>query len=427
MNVATSDETQGQEKKPDSKDFVEHLRTVHFTLVTVCLALVVILQFPSPVSIREAIRQLNTIDDSMHIWSHTWVADEALQQLKNEAGFNHCVNPVAGDSMVNILGIGMPIHFPKANWTLRISNPIQINNGLTDNIEIRRTSVDVPKRLEDFKNLWDNSYFIACPTLLADEAYNQFSTERVPLVKLTAPMLSPESGRPALLMDAGIGRKIDGLKQKQNPNSEGLLYDLRLSPPDLLAIPVLDSEVFPFDYRGLLIKELPQYHWLHSDFKHAFYELDQATTGFQDLDFEHIQRILQQNEKNSKETFQAFGVTFPIETTTRWGALLIVALQLYLWLHLSEFRRRDFASSDIAWIGAYQTPWPRAIFCLTGLIIPVGVVIFLGIRNFVSDVQWYYALYFEVAIIVSALLAGSSARDYLFHGRAIETLNNGIL
>lgn len=47
--MATSGETQTdtvKADKGDSKDFVEHLRTVHFTLVTVCLALIVILQFP---------------------------------------------------------------------------------------------------------------------------------------------------------------------------------------------------------------------------------------------------------------------------------------------------------------------------------------------------------------------------------------------
>jgi hypothetical protein len=95
------------------------------------------------------------------------------------------------------------------------------------------------------------------------------------------------------------------------------MYFIEVSHSGVLSFPVLNSRVIGFDYRGKLIKELYPYKWLHTDFKDAFYELDQATTGFQDLDFGHLKQILLQNEKNSKTAFQAFGVTFPIEATTR--------------------------------------------------------------------------------------------------------------
>jgi len=75
--------------------------------------------------------------------------------------------------------------------------------------------------------------------------------------------------------------------------------------------------------RDRLIAALPQYHLLHADFAKAFPELDAATAGFQDLDFERTHQLLKLQEKNAPEQFEAFGQKFPVESATRWGLMLV--------------------------------------------------------------------------------------------------------
>jgi hypothetical protein len=40
--------------------------------------------------------------------------------------------------------------------------------------------------------------------------------------------------------------------------------------------------------------------------------------------------------KPRTDSFEVFGVKFPVEKATRCGILLIVGVQLYLWIHLHE-------------------------------------------------------------------------------------------
>lgn len=324
------------------------------------------------------------------------------------------------------------LHFQNVNWTLRTSNPMPINSQYMTDAKyttVRHTTIDAPKRLDEFKNIWNNSYSILCPIHISDEGVNLLFSAKEAIVPIKRESVSSAvRPSPAMLMDNGAARKFSGLHKGQSVESEGLFYSAGFLPianpntsvigmsnnPMMLDIPVLESKVFPFDYRGVLIKELPQYNWLHSEFKEAFYELDQATTGFQDLDFDHIKQILQQNEKNSKEAFQAFGVTFPIETTTRWGTLIIIVIQFYFLLHFMEYsKKRTLTKPDVAWIGIYASPGARFLFCTTVLVFPLAVIISVCIKDsFLPNMPIRNALLRFAAVSVSAVLSFYAAKQY---------------
>jgi hypothetical protein len=69
----------------DSKDFVEHLRTVHFALLAISLALVVIASSPSPVAIKRAKEQIRTISDAVtpRMWKDEWLIQTAYEQVND--------------------------------------------------------------------------------------------------------------------------------------------------------------------------------------------------------------------------------------------------------------------------------------------------------------------------------------------------------
>jgi hypothetical protein len=236
----------------------------------------------------------------------------------------------------------------------------------------------------------------------------------------------------ASLSDGTINQKFSGLHKQQNAESQGLFYSLNINPPQVatykqiqsfeidwrnlagIEVPVLESKVFSLDFKAWLVDRFPQHHWIHADFKNAFYELNQATVGFQDVDFIHIKNILLQNEKSSKEAFQAFGVTFPIETTTRWGTLIIIAIQFYFLLHFMEYRKRPtLVKPDIAWIGIYTSIGARVLFCGTALALPLAVITFVCIKaGLLPQMPARNFMLCTTAVILSLLFAALTGKEY---------------
>ena len=65
-----------------SEDFVEHIRTVHFSLVAVCLALIGLLQFEKPKDAKTAQSQLQEIKLAVDAWD----SDQVAGTLRNARG-----------------------------------------------------------------------------------------------------------------------------------------------------------------------------------------------------------------------------------------------------------------------------------------------------------------------------------------------------
>jgi hypothetical protein len=150
-----------------------------------------------------------------------------------------------------------------------------------------------------------------------------------------------------------------------------------LSHPVNIAIPVSNGALTQFNIRETVARALPKYEWQNAEFKEAFYELDQSTTGLQNVPLDVEKQMLHVLQKNSGPAFEAFGQKFPVEATTRWGIILVLGIQCYFWLHLAEYRRRKFPHSDIAWIGTYPHFWPRLLFFATACVMPFGILTFL--------------------------------------------------
>ncbi|HEY6252508.1 MAG TPA: hypothetical protein VI685_21340 [Candidatus Angelobacter sp.] len=62
----------GNTKTDNSKDLMEHLRSVHFALVATCLALLVITMSPSHETIRREYEQLKEISEVAREWDWQW-------------------------------------------------------------------------------------------------------------------------------------------------------------------------------------------------------------------------------------------------------------------------------------------------------------------------------------------------------------------
>jgi hypothetical protein len=163
-------------------------------------------------------------------------------------------------------------------------------------------------------------------------------------------------------------------------------------------------------------------------FEDAFRELDQFA-GEQrafGISFEYLRKSLDSRAASAKETFEVFGIKFPMEATTRWAVLLIISIQGYLWLHLNEYRRRGFKKADVAWIGIYTSRAAIAVSALTMLIVPVSVIVLLcirqGGRGLVPLKSFPNIVLSSLVCILSAFLAGLTAYTLWLVNRGSERI-----
>lgn len=380
------------------KDFVEHLRTIHFTLLIVSLTLVVIVLSPSSSAIRKANEQLNEIAEVTTVWDTFVVYDALNAEMKGR-----CKEVPFKPFNMKIGSTEVTFEFEGPNWGLYGAPPGFSQDGDFQYIE-------APKTLAAFREIWDANTRLFCPNVLRDEVWVSESevhpesgVQRLPLKKL-----------PIKEADETIVLKLVSNRQwfdlPDDADEKHLSYEA-VDSDGQIGIPVGDEgDNWLFLLRDQLIKTYTKYPWRHTDFADAFRELDEGTNGFQDLDFDHLKNVLRLQEKNSQDTFQAFGVRFPIETTSRWGLLILLAIQLYFWMHLAQFRSRGFSKSDVAWIGCYSEWLPRILFLLTAVVVPVGVVIFL--LFFQRETPFHNRVLSDLALALTAILAGLSGYEH---------------
>lgn len=78
-----------------SKDFVEHLRTVHFTLIGLAIGLIVIVLSAKPYDSVVALRQLHEILELKKLWTVEWLMQRGEKNgLPLQARTPHEIRPV---------------------------------------------------------------------------------------------------------------------------------------------------------------------------------------------------------------------------------------------------------------------------------------------------------------------------------------------
>jgi hypothetical protein len=182
-------------------------------------------------------------------------------------------------------------------------------------------------------------------------------------------------------------------------------------------IPVTEFREIDFDGQNVLLEkvraqQLTQSKGLlipHGTFAHSFSALDQVTRNYQNLPLDSFDPILESEQQRSGESFEALGVKFPADETTRWGIVVVIAVQLYIWIILRQ-RSAPLAPGDaafeVAWLGLFSSAIARVTCLISIALLPALVVADLAIRA--VELGHVSSLY-RVLLVVSALLSAIMA------------------
>lgn len=152
-------------------------------------------------------------------------------------------------------------------------------------------------------------------------------------------------------------------------------------PSQVLVLPArYENHPVPVNLRVWLAEHF-KFSSVGKKFEDSFPELHNFTKMNSKMEFNDVSRLLQSELQRelSGEKVEFLGLKFPERDLATWGAVIIVLIQLYFWLHLRVLVVRLRPGDDcmkVAWIGLYPDIPARTVSLLTASTLPVGVIVY---------------------------------------------------
>jgi len=377
-----------------SKDFVEHLRLVHLTLVAVSVGIVIIVMSAIPYKPAVAVRELHQILELKKLWSVEWILDHSDHEFipYDDKGGNsntlesHSVfflsNASALEASVawpskqlDYVG-GELFDFPKDNWVVE------------DPVHEKVTPTSFPTMLGEFEQWWNElnqplEIYFPC-AVIADTSFPKDDTRPVGGIHVEDFTFDRTKALPKNPL--GHLRIQHSLNSDFTLNMNSYSYSLLLIRPGHPTTAYDASILITRTERTRLDqKNLGTFfgNWKPGEFKHSFSDLKQAAQDFDSLELEDVEKILDAEAAKGVEVVEVLGIKIPVGQITIWGTVVILGVQIYLCLFLKQLNgklRPDDAGWDVPWIGMNQTNLARSVLFLTLSLLPCVALALLGGR-----------------------------------------------
>ena len=378
-----------------SVDFVEHLRTVHFGLVTVSVALIVLISGSRSARDSRALTQAQQIVDLPDRWSdvqsalyfsgihslHLPEQHRYLITIIDDQASNKSASVVL-DADLNKLTQFEPWKFLPTGIEMQ-SGPKNLSDFILWWNALAQASVYVP----DFKQ--DEPKQCKAQTAPGGEsrketkwAFHQGTEINTTFLKCDVThTLSPTAiSASAVSLGTPFGDNRPYLVAKAfdafNGVTSGMPWgsDVNLAVGPHFSVAKVDESalrsIFP-DWR------------VGAPYDVAFNELAEVSKDLLAIKLKDVPVRLQDMLPKGEQDLEAFGLKIPGSDIARWGIVLILAAQFYFWLHLHELKTRIAASSpgwDVAWIGVYRSMSARISMIVSACALPIFALETLATR-----------------------------------------------
>lgn len=387
-----------------SKDFVEHLRTVHFTLIGIAIGLIVIVLSAKPYNPAVALRQIHEILELKKMWSANWLMRKGIKKARTSSSDEGESGKDNKDKDLSTIG-------EVAEWN---RDPMMPDSTTSES----STSAPDLDSMGNFPILPNIPFFGQVKSQGRSLGIGQFSIQRFWYQGHTTPDWSPEQF-PTTLSDF---RQWWDTLQKHDYKAifprTIYLYDGRcftvastaeislIGEPKAAVVTdkiPLDLEVFGnsvaykgdgnfgmclFPIRRFVYVDISQRNvvtqfsnWRVGAFDTSFPDLAQAAHDLATLELDDIEKFIAGEAAKGTEVFEAFGMKFPAGQITLWGIIVLLGVQLYFFVYLKQLSGKlgpTDAGWDVPWIGMTTAPLAQVIYFITVLFLPLMATVLLG-------------------------------------------------
>ena len=387
-----------------SKDFVEHLRTVHFALLTVAVGLILLLS-SKPYDSRIAAAQLA---DIAQIRNSLFVAPVSVgARLEN---YDSAIpGPVVAYSpwfSATVHNSGS--HLPQVSSYKVLFHIDEPNLFLCPAGEPYGHLFPPPMTtMHEFKLIWDQLgqdvvideiMLIAQDGAVSDDrltkgigVVNSGSMSRVTIEK-SLDRTDRRAGTKSidLVADSAVNCSLSADTMDlvgEDRSYPGRMYNYRFNVAQLARNTISQQ---------LLSARFPDLKT--GSFEEAAPDLAKAVRGREEQDFATLTPQIYAEASRGDEAFDAFGVKFPSEQVTQWGILVLVSVQLYLVMYLRRLfktLKADDPGWDVPWMAMDQSLMARIMLFVSMVMLPAGaaaIVTFQASSRVMSH-QWTWHIF----------------------------------
>ncbi len=368
-----------------SRDYVEHLRTVHFALITVCVVMLLLL-FSAKYDGKKAASQMAQVLTYLSSWPQGMPPDAENHILKSsvhDAAFQQSFI-AQSDSHDDVT-----FHVTDSTFVCFPDPEGGHYSPLSDARPTNGTEVAV---------LWDalaeplrvDSILRIDPTGVQSEQ-GAVQEQRI---RIKGGTLNHSSPGVVELILKGSGCSLDQIGHLDLIGALGRrTFQFTITTVDSGALTQVNRGQH-FRIRTLDSgKRLRAYLKKQTTFQdHPFFfyfpDLARAMVGRSEESLDTLSRQIFDEASKETESFEILGIRFPAGTLIVLGPLIPVVLQIYLFVYLQDIRcniRADDPGWDVPWIGTNRTFLGKGLFFFTTVILPIFVVHWLLAQPLISD------------------------------------------
>jgi hypothetical protein len=366
-----------------SVDFVEHLRAVHFGLIALCVILILFVLGKRDASLSKAINEAIEIEQLKDEWK---AVDQLLVRSnpfgRDEDDLDSGYYLEFRSSLKSFPHKGILVQTSSASHSKADTHPWLFNY---------QSMNAAPRNLAEFRTLWNDLHNNATVRIVEnvnvdcyafdDSAYSFDNSDyKSPYTCNAVNMILPPPRIPladatwSFFKDQDKSDHFHLIVEYSHPKAREFRGKLTATltfpfatsviPPDLL------NPYFPDAASGT--------------YETAFRELADESKGLEVINLSEMINRLKDKQGKGDQNIEVIGLKLPNEDLNRWGVLLLLSAQFYLWLHLHELNKKIDATSpgwDVAWIGMYSSLAAIITMWISVGALPITAVALLALRN----------------------------------------------
>lgn len=401
-----------------TKDLVDHIRTVHFALLTICAALIIVSLDSKVLPVSQALTQATQILDLQKQWPE-------VQRIATSSAADKSVQR----SYTLIAAVRQP-GIPTA-YTMQV---IYSESDFLAYEGWKFSGADMshpPATLSEFSRWW-NALHSSTTVNLPDFRTIDFLHPDALI------MIGDSQAMPLTVTPGGVDSPL--LKARMETNLETDTFRLKgtMPVPSWMKIPPNMDKNAPkrveiwsegkLLHKALAEQFLQQIYpdWRAGSYKEAFRELAVVAPDLTTIDLKEVPARIRDLMTKDDQVVEAFGLKIPSSEISRWGTTLLLVVQFYFWLNLHELTRRmasPDANYDVAWMGLYRSKTAGIVTWVSICILPVAAALSLAARMASKGDAGYSKLGVACAIalvLVSMAVGVSSGRKLRYVRREAE-------
>lgn len=348
-----------------SQDYIEQLRTVHFALLSISAALLVLILGAKTYDSQKAKIQL----EELMAFQKLWTPEFLLKKFEVMTCSKAETPPVPLNGLYDIpVSVTEPGTRPKLFYLPRVSKDQFFWKDASDDI-----LTSFPTKLGDLETWWNKlshgQHVLVRPTAITTEC--EYSPASDAICKVFHLLMVP----PGILQHTHITIDERSLQLQECQ----LIVE---SSGDRLHVQFFFDVATYWQHSVQQSDVLPQFpESKGGEFAVAFHDLHLATAGMSSLELRDVLKNLSDN--TDSEIFEAFGLKIPAAEVTTLGPIIIVCIQLYFYVYLRSLKNPLEQSDEawkVGWFAVSDMLLPGLIFFVTVFLLPPLTVIFLSMH-----------------------------------------------